>query len=328
MQDKTYRKLCMKLGGALILNHVLLYAFQFISMLTVPAFEGVIKNISQKQGIDYLDLYYAVEETAYLISYLAAFMIPAFFFMIISRREGREPMRLEVKLRPDTPLVVIASIGLVYGASYINSLMVSFIDFSALFPDEPMNTPIKILMSFISIAVVPAVCEEFLYRGCVLSNLLPYGKTTAVIASALLFALMHGNFAQFFYTFIAGLVMGAVYIETGSIWPSTFIHLFNNFLSIVQQVILENAEGSPAYNAIGFCLNLVIPLAGLAAAGWLIYDRSKRGLHIDAKPTKNIKLESSALVKGFLNPVMIVHIVLSLVMALYIVLAAIGASVM
>ena len=46
---------------------------------------------------------------------------------------------------------------------------------------------LALLLAFCS---VPALCEEFLFRGCILSNLLPYGKTTAILASAVLFSMI------------------------------------------------------------------------------------------------------------------------------------------
>ncbi len=315
MSELKYRSTCIKIAIAVLANTLMLQVLSTIAVGAVGVFEPILSAISKAWDIDYIDLCYAFEETAALTAYLVSFMIPAFLFMLLSRKEGHEPMRLAVMLTPETPLVIIAAIGTILGSAYINSVMVSFVDFSPLYDTDPIDTPIKILMAFISTAVVPAVCEEFLYRGCVLSNLLPYGKTTAIIGSALLFALMHGNFAQFFYTFIAGLVLGAVYIETGSIWAPTFIHLFNNFYSVIQQVIYDRSGQSEEMNIIIFVLEVIIPMAGLALAGWLIYKRAKRGLKIEAVPTHSVRLERGALVKGFLNPVMIIHIVISVGLA-------------
>ena len=180
-------------------------------------------------------------------------------------------------------------------------------------------------MAFISIAIVPALCEEFLFRGCVLSNLLPYGKYTAIIASAILFSVMHGNFAQFFYTFIAGLVLGLVYVETGSIWPCTFIHLFNNFYSIIQQVIYERAGKSDEINIMIFVLEVMIPAAGLAIGAWLIYFYLKKNKRSSgAVPTKVCKLDKKELIKGFCNPIMLAHILVALILAGSVVIMALG----
>lgn len=323
MPELKYKRTCTYIAIAVLINTLLLQTLSTFVYSFAPLAEQSVRTFARTHGINASDLYYAFEKTLMLTAYLASFMIPAFIFMLISRKEGCEPMRLGVKLEPESPLVIIAAIGIVLTSAYLNSLMVSFIDFSPLYDTAPLDTPVKVLMSFISIAIVPAVCEEFLYRGCVLSNLLPYGKTTAIIGSALLFALMHGNFAQFFYTFIAGLVLGAVYVETGSIWISTFVHLFNNFYSVIQQVVYEQSGKSAEMNIIIFVLDVMIPVAGLAVGAWLIYKRTKgNGLRIGAIPTKKYELDSKTLVKGFLNPIMIVHIAISLALAALIVVSA------
>ncbi len=323
MYEANYKRTCTNIAITVLMNTLLLQILSTFAYGFAPLFEQPLRTFARTHGIDAADLYYAFGETLALTAYLLSFMIPAFVYMFLSRREGHEPMRLGVKLKGDTPLVIIAAIGIVLTSAYLNSLMVSFIDFNALFESAPLDTPVKVLMSFISIAIVPAVCEEFLYRGCVLSNLLPYGKTTAIIGSALLFALMHGNFAQFFYTFVAGLVLGAVYVETGSIWVSTFIHLFNNFYSIIQQVVYERSGESAEMNIIIFVFDVMLPVAGLAIGAWMIYKRTKADkLEVAAVPTRKYDIDNKTLVKGFLNPIMIVHIAISLFLAGSIVLLA------
>lgn len=308
----------------MLINTIMLQTLSVIALEAAYVFEQPLRTLARMTGINANDLCYAFKETLALFAYLASFMIPAFIFMFLSRKEGYEPMRLGVRMTPDAPLLIIGAIGIVLTSAYLNSIMVSFIDFNAVFESEPLDTPVKVMVSFIAIAVVPAVCEEFLFRGCVLSNLLPYGKTTALIGSALLFALMHGNFAQLFYTFVAGLVLGAVYIETGSIWTSTFIHLFNNFYSLIQQVVYERGGESEEINIILFLLDVMIPIAGLAIAAWLICKKAKSGKHEAAAiPTKKIRLDSKSLLRGFFNPVMIVYIAISLGLALLIVMTAI-----
>lgn len=323
LAESKYRRTCSYIAIAVLINTLLLQTLSTFVYSLVPLAEQSIFTFARTHGINAGDLYHAYEETLMLTAYLVSFMIPAFIFMFMTRKEGHEPMRLGVKLKPESPLVIIASIGIVLTSAYLNSIMVSFVDFSPLYDTQPLDTPVKVLMSFISIAIVPAVCEEFLYRGCVLSNLLPYGKTTAIIGSALLFALMHGNFAQFFYTFVAGLVLGAVYVETGSIWISTFIHLFNNFYSVIQQVLYEQNDGSEKMEIVIFMIDVMIPVAGLAIGAWLIYKRTKADkIAVGAIPTGKYDLDNKTLVKGFLNPVMIVHIVISLILASFVVLAA------
>ena len=316
MQNIKYKKLCIRIAIAVLLNTVLLQTLSTVAYGIAPAFEALLRSLARQQGIKASDLLYAFEQTLALFAYLVSFLIPAFVFKLMTRNDDPEPMRLGVKLEPNTPIVILGAIGIVVGAAYINSFMVSFIDFSPLFESDPLSSPVRVLMTFISIAIVPALSEEFLFRGCILSNLLPYGKNTAILFSALLFALMHGNFAQFFYTFIAGIVLGAVYVKTDSIWAPTFIHLFNNFYSVIQQVVYEQNAKDEQVNKLLFVLDMTLVCFGLAIGGWFLYKTLRRAEPAtSAVPTQKHTLERKELAKGFFNPVMIVHIVVSFVLA-------------
>lgn len=82
---------------------------------------------------------------------------------------------------------------------------------------------------FLYSAVFGPLGEELLFRGYVLRSLRPYGKRFAIVLSALLFALFHGNFLQFPYAFVMGLLMGYVAAEYSFGW-AVAVHMFNNLV--------------------------------------------------------------------------------------------------
>jgi uncharacterized protein len=83
--------------------------------------------------------------------------------------------------------------------------------------------------TFIMIAVLAPLLEELLFRGVVLDGFLKnYKPAHAIFASALLFALVHGNFAQGIGAFFIGLVIGWIYWKTNSVIPGIIIHFVNN----------------------------------------------------------------------------------------------------
>ena len=116
---------------------------------------------------------------------------------------------------------------------------------------------------------VPAFVEELLFRGMILRNLLPYGRTAAVLASALLFGVMHQNAGQFLYATVAGLFLGYVYAHTRSFWCCVLIHFCNNFLSLVHTVLLERLPEEFA-TLLLFLMELVFFVLGIVAAVYLI----------------------------------------------------------
>ena len=115
----------------------------------------------------------------------------------------------------------------------MDSIFTSFgIDYSIGETDIPKGI-FGFLLYTLSTAIVPAVLEEFALRGIVLGTLRKFGDTFALITSSLCFGIMHGNFEQIPFAFMAGLILGFVTIKTGSLRTAMFIHFLNNFISVV-----------------------------------------------------------------------------------------------
>ena len=118
-------------------------------------------------------------------------------------------------------------------AAYVDSIFTSIgIDYSIGETDIPKGV-FGFLLYTLSTAIVPAVLEEFALRGIVLGSLRKFGDTFALITTSICFGLMHGNFEQIPFAFMAGLVLGFVTIKTGSLRVAIAIHFLNNFISVV-----------------------------------------------------------------------------------------------
>ena len=79
--------------------------------------------------------------------------------------------------------------------------------------------------------VLAPVCEEVMFRGLLFSRLRPYGDRFAVLATALLFGLFHGNLSQMLYAMAFGLVLGDAAARTGCLWQCILIHSAVNALT-------------------------------------------------------------------------------------------------
>lgn len=113
------------------------------------------------------------------------------------------------------------------------------VEFSQAETPMPENLS-ECLLYFLSFAVVPALIEEFAFRGVVMQPLRKYGDWFAIVMSSVFFALLHGNMVQIPFAFIAGLALGFFRIKTGSIWTSVVIHFLNNTLSVVTSIYYNN----------------------------------------------------------------------------------------
>jgi len=88
--------------------------------------------------------------------------------------------------------------------------------------------PTSLWVVWLLIAVTPALCEEFFFRGVVLSGLRKLGMVPAILVCALLFGLAHSSIYRLIPTmFIGGLLTWLVW-RSGSIWCGIVGHALNN----------------------------------------------------------------------------------------------------
>lgn len=90
------------------------------------------------------------------------------------------------------------------------------------------------IMELVTVAVLPAIFEEIVNRGLLLSAFEDEkSEKRVVIIMALLFAFGHQNVPQTLYTFVGGLILAYFALRTKSIIPGMIIHFINNGLSVV-----------------------------------------------------------------------------------------------
>ena len=119
-------------------------------------------------------------------------------------------------------------------------------------------------------ALIPAICEEFLFRGVILNGLRKYGVWTAVLVSATFFSLMHMNLQQIPYTFILGVIIGFVVYYTRNLGLGMLMHFANNALVLIISYITYALTGS--YGESEFVWYMVlIGIAGILIMGAIAY---------------------------------------------------------
>ena len=88
-------------------------------------------------------------------------------------------------------------------------------------------------------ALVPAICEEFAFRGFILSGLEHQHRTrSAILLSALMFGFLHvlalSLFQQLFNATLLGIVLGLLAVRSRSILPGLIFHFLNNAIAVSQ----------------------------------------------------------------------------------------------
>ena len=147
---------------------------------------------------------------------------------------------------------------------------------------------ISVPLQLICIAVVPAVLEEFMFRGVFAGYYREKGILTAALLSGLVFGLFHLNFNQFGYAFALGVAFALLLEGTGSIFYGMFAHFLINGFSVIitalsdkilpltgEESIAAVAESMTTETLVNtFCVYAVIAAVSTCLAGavyiWIV----------------------------------------------------------
>lgn len=99
------------------------------------------------------------------------------------------------------------------------------------------------LLNLFTAVVLAPLVEEFIFRKQLLDRCSRYGEKTAMVFSALVFALFHMNLFQFFYAFGLGLMFAYVYLRTRRLRYPILMHMVVNFMgSAVPLWVVSNLD--------------------------------------------------------------------------------------
>lgn len=135
---------------------------------------------------------------------------------------------------------VLASIGTIIPSTWLQDIMPQLPNIM----EDTFNLILKDRMGYFVIGLLAPLVEELVFRGAILKALLGWFNNHwyAIVLSALLFALVHGNPAQMPHAFLIGLLLGWMYYRTGSIIPGVVLHWVNNTVAYILCNILPNPD--------------------------------------------------------------------------------------
>ena len=116
------------------------------------------------------------------------------------------------------------------------------------------GTSLSVLFAnLLAIAVVPAICEELLFRGVLLTWLKDSfrNKHLAVWLSAIVFSAIHIQFLGFFPRMLLGVYLGYLFLWTGSLWTAIIAHFLNNAVLVVAAFLYNIGYMTTDYEQIG-----------------------------------------------------------------------------
>lgn len=95
------------------------------------------------------------------------------------------------------------------------------------------RSPINVFLLVLGVGIIPAVAEEMLFRGIILSGLKNSSTATkAIVLSGLLFGIIHLFPPQVVVVSLLGIFFGILTVRTNSIVTSVWCHFLNNTMII------------------------------------------------------------------------------------------------
>ena len=90
------------------------------------------------------------------------------------------------------------------------------------------------VLNFITVALLPAICEEWIFRGT-LQRLLSEKMNIhiAVFLASFFFSFIHFEFSGFLPRIVLGVFLGYLYYYSGSLWANIFAHAANNGAQVI-----------------------------------------------------------------------------------------------
>lgn len=266
-------------GFALLLLMLLHYAVSLTIYFLIAQSTGhhiVIRSFSPKaifEALNQIRLGISHIPEAMPIALLLATLIGNIVPFIICAKLTNIKTK-DVFSRPSIAWSKVAIYGLIaIGASLFASVLVNIISlilklFKLKLTMPQLNIPYssKIGSAAMILAVVVAapLTEEFICRGVLLKLFRKFGNVFAIVASSLVWALLHGNLIQGIPVFVLGLFFGALALKANSIIPTVIIHSLNNALSLAETALLQSK--SILASSVSALVNLSILTAAIVFA--------------------------------------------------------------
>ncbi len=315
-ERRSLRNTSNKIGVGLfiftILSNVITFLFMFPLIFTKVI---DITNSNYTNGIEPVSLY-----ILNAIVCLLGFSIAGIITTKISKLRLDDVIKIKKTNIADTTKFVLAGMGFTFILNILLAFMnmnLSLFGYTNEMSDYgEVNGIAGNIIYFVSIAIVPAIIEEFLFRGVILGTLRKYhGDVIAIIVSSVLFGFIHGNFLQTPLTALSGMIMGYLAVKTGSIIPSMILHFVNNALAVTSEWLMKAIDNEYIYSIVDTTILLAFIVVGFICAISLI-KKYKNDLFKFDKPETEL-IVSKKLTYIFTAPCMIIFTLYTVIICFY-----------
>jgi len=257
--------------GIIIFSSIILVMITGI-VIAAPFVGGDIMQQLTRVGTSFDPETIAFSKYIQILSQLGIFIVPVLFFAFLENRKIGAYLSLNTYAHFKT--FIVAAIAIIVSTPIINFL--GEINQQMNFPaslnnieqwmKESEESAAKLTIAFLNvetmggllinllmIAIIPAIGEEFLFRGVLQKLFIQWTKNVhlGVFIAAFIFSAIHLQFYGFIPRFLMGVYLGYAFVWTGSLWVPIVIHFVNNATAVIVTFFSSRAFGENAIDTIG-----------------------------------------------------------------------------
>ncbi|MGC9330719.1 MAG: CPBP family intramembrane glutamic endopeptidase [Bacteroidales bacterium] len=249
---------------------IIVFTLVFIGLFFSQIFSGIILLLSTPADI--MNITYCPESinvnvlrAIQGISAIFTFLIPAYAVAFISHPDPSHYLRINKIIDYMETIMVIllmiscipvinlmaewnATLNLPDALDNLEKILISMEESAQRMQEQLLaaDNSIGLIVNLIVIAVLPAISEEFLFRGIIQRTLSDWTQNmhVAIIITGFLFSFVHFQFFGFLPRMFLGVLFGYLLYWTGNLWVPILAHFVNNAAATVWYYLYFKNENS------------------------------------------------------------------------------------
>ena len=287
-----------------------------IAVLLLTAFTGVFEDQILSSGSSpYLTL---------LVIQMAVYALPSLFFCRMRGREYTGRLRLSVFPPKHFFLMLFGLVAMLSGSALLNMGMMAlfpsgdFTGASSVSVSAASGDFLQMVYILLTFAILPAILEEFLFRGILLAEYETVGVKTAVFLSAFLFGIMHMQFLRLPAYMFTGILLALIAYATRSVFASMLVHAANNVAVLfLERYVYSAAADTKDTGVLLFFILMTALLASLVLFAFVaqrIYEGYGEG-NVESRYIQKKRKGAPGVTEALFAPPLILLVALAVIFA-------------
>ncbi|MBQ4067447.1 MAG: CPBP family intramembrane metalloprotease [Clostridia bacterium] len=245
--------------------------------------------------------------------------LPTVFFCLLRGNEYRSQLGIRLMKVKHIALSAYALIFIISGTMALSLLMYAL--FPEAFASSGMDSQNMQITQFtvgdsiyaaITLAILPAILEELLFRGVIRAEYSKYGGAAVVIMSSLLFGMLHFSPVRLPIYLFCGVILALTAGATNSIMPTVIIHILSNLFILYFEKYIYKIAGKHSGGLILLTFIIVLIMLVSAILFFAVAEKLYWDFSVENRPAPLVKRVKTAdpplLLQAILSPTLLIMV--------------------